>query len=70
MNALKNKQRDIFYKQTSFYFAPVQYACSENDTKSDEIGAFLNETSCLTLFWLVVERDHAKHDRRSSANNS
>ncbi|MFN7789740.1 MAG: hypothetical protein ACK5QY_15310 [Pseudanabaena sp.] len=39
-------------------------------TKSDEIGAFLNETSCLTLFWLVVERDHAKHDRRSSANNS
>ena len=37
MNALKNKQRDIFYKQTSFYFAPVQYACSENDTKS-EVG--------------------------------
>ena len=32
-------------------------------TKSDEIGAFPNETSCLTLFWLVVERDHAKHDR-------
>jgi transposase-like protein len=39
-------------------------------TKSDEIGAFPDETSCLTLFWLVVERDHAKHDRRSSANNS
>jgi len=39
-------------------------------TKSDEIGAFPNETSCLTLFWLVIERDHAKHDRRSSANNS
>ncbi|MFN8780601.1 MAG: transposase [Pseudanabaena sp.] len=39
-------------------------------TKSDEIGAFPNETSCLTLFWLFVERDHAKHDRRSSANNS
>jgi transposase-like protein len=39
-------------------------------TKSDEIGAFPNETSCLTVFWLVVERDHAKHDRRSSANNS
>jgi len=38
--------------------------------KSDEIGAFPNETSCLTLFWLVVERDHAKHDRRISANNS
>jgi transposase-like protein len=39
-------------------------------TKSDEIGAFPNETSCLTLFWLVVERDHAKHDRRIFANNS
>jgi transposase-like protein len=37
-------------------------------TKSDEIGAFPNENSCLTVFWLVVERDHAKHDRRSSAN--
>ena len=39
-------------------------------TKSDEIGAFPNETSCLTLFWLIVERDHAKHDRRHYANNS
>ena len=39
-------------------------------TKSDEIGAFPNETSCLSVFWLVVERDHAKHNRRSSANNS
>lgn len=32
-------------------------------TKSDEIGAFPNETSCLTVFFLVIERDHAKHDR-------
>lgn len=31
--------------------------------KSDEIGAFPNETSCLTLFFLVMLRDHAKHDR-------
>lgn len=38
--------------------------------KSDEIGAFPNEMSCLTVFCMVVERDHAKHDRRSSANNS
>jgi transposase-like protein len=38
--------------------------------KSDEIGAFPNETSCLTVFCLVVERDHAKHDRKASANNS
>ncbi len=39
-------------------------------TKSDEIGAFPHQTSCLTSFWLVLERDHAKHDRKASANNS
>jgi len=38
--------------------------------KSDEIGAFPHETSCLTVFFLVIERDHAKHDRKSVANNS
>jgi transposase-like protein len=32
-------------------------------TKADEIGAFPNETSCLTVFFLVVQRDHAKHNR-------
>lgn len=31
--------------------------------KADEIGAFPNQTSCLTLFFLVLLRDHAKHDR-------
>jgi len=31
--------------------------------KADEIGAFPNETRCLTVFALVVERDHAKHNR-------
>ena len=39
-------------------------------TKSDEIGAFPNETSCLTVFFLVIERDHAKHDRKSVAKKS
>jgi putative transposase len=39
-------------------------------TKSDEIGAFPHETSCLTVFFLVVERDHAKHDRKTVAKNS
>lgn len=38
-------------------------------TKSDEIGAFPNEDSCLTLFFWVMLRDHAKHDRLSMANN-
>jgi len=31
--------------------------------KADEIGAFPNEVSCLTLFFLVVRREHAKHNR-------
>lgn len=39
-------------------------------TKADEIGAFPNETSCLTLFLLVVNFDHAKHDRFPVANTS
>lgn len=39
-------------------------------TKSDEIGAFPNEVSCLTVFFLVIEREHAKHNRKSMANNS
>ena len=39
-------------------------------TKSDEIGAFPHETSCLTVFFLVIQRDHAKHDRKSVAKNS
>jgi len=38
-------------------------------TKADEIGAFPNETSCLTLFFLVMRRDHAKHDRFSLAKD-
>ena len=31
--------------------------------KADEIGAFPNETSCLTLFLVVLNFDHAKHNR-------
>jgi transposase-like protein len=32
-------------------------------TKTDEIGAFPNEQSCLVLFHLIVTHDDAKHDR-------
>jgi transposase-like protein len=32
-------------------------------TKADEIGSFPNELSCLTVFHLIVVRDHAKHNR-------
>ena len=31
--------------------------------KSDEIGSFPNEDSCLTIFYLVMVRDHTKHQR-------
>ena len=37
--------------------------------KSDEIGAFPNEQSCLTLFFLVGERVQAKHDLLRVAKN-
>ncbi|MEM9090398.1 MAG: transposase, partial [Cyanobacteria bacterium P01_F01_bin.53] len=37
--------------------------------KSDEIGAFPNEQSCLTVFFLIVQRDHAKHERSNMAKN-
>jgi len=36
-------------------------------TKADEIGSFPNEASCLTVFHLIVVRDHAKHDRGAVA---
>jgi len=36
-------------------------------TKADEIGAFPNDLTCLTLFHLIVTRDHAKHDRGTTA---
>jgi len=32
-------------------------------SKADEIGSFPNELTCLTVFHLIVVRDHAKHDR-------
>jgi transposase-like protein len=35
--------------------------------KSDEIGAFPNDISCLVVFHLIVIRDDAKHDRRQTA---
>lgn len=38
-------------------------------TKADEIGTFPNEDSCLTLFFWIMLRDHAKLDRLSVAKN-
>jgi transposase-like protein len=42
---------------------PLERLFREFRNKSDEIGAFPNEDSCLTIFFLVLQRDHAKHDR-------
>jgi putative transposase len=36
-------------------------------TKADEIGAFPNELTCLTVFHLIVVRDDAKHNRAKVA---
>jgi putative transposase len=36
-------------------------------TKSDDIGAFPNDISCLVVFHLIVIRDDAKHDRSHTA---
>jgi len=38
--------------------------------KADEIGSFPNEGSCLTLFYLVMVREHAKHHRLDFAKTS
>ena len=39
-------------------------------TKSDEIGAFPNDISCLVVFHLIVIRDDAKHDRGQTAKTA
>lgn len=38
--------------------------------KADEIGSFPNEGSCLTVFYLVMVREHAKHHRLDFAKTS
>jgi putative transposase len=74
-------QRDLELTLTFYQFDPslhhhirttnhLERLFREFRTKSDEIGAFPHETSCLTVFFLVIERDHAKHDRKSVAKTS
>ncbi|WP_367274914.1 transposase [Microcoleus sp. CAWBG556] len=73
-DAVRTFLKDSELTLTFYQFAPelhhhirttnhLERLFREFRTKSDEIGAFPNETSCLTVFCLVVERDHAKHDR-------
>ena len=76
--AVKTFQRDIELTFTFYQFDVELHARIRTSNllerlfeeflrKSDEIGAFPNEQSCLTLFFLVVQRDHAKHDRSTVA---
>jgi len=79
--AVKAFQRHLDLTFTFYQFEPdlhrhirttnhIERLFREFRTKSDEIGAFPNETSCLTVFFPVVHRDHAKHDRKNMAKNS
>jgi len=78
--AVQTFQRDIELTFSFYQFAPelhprirtsnlLERLFEEFRRKSDEIGAFPNEQSCLTLFFLVVQRDHAKHNRSMVAKN-
>ncbi|MGD1932689.1 MAG: transposase [Leptolyngbyaceae cyanobacterium] len=49
---------------------PLERFFREFRAKADEVGAFPNEQSCLALFFLVRQLEHAKHDRPSVANKS
>lgn len=49
---------------------PLERFFREFRAKADEVGAFPNEQSCLALFFLVRQLEHAKHDRPAMANNS
>jgi len=65
---------DIDLNLTFYQFDPALHALirstnlserffREFRTKADEIRAFPNELTCLTLFHLIVVREHTKHDR-------
>ncbi|MEM8643166.1 MAG: transposase [Cyanobacteria bacterium P01_G01_bin.54] len=49
---------------------PLERFFREFRAKADEVGAFPNEQSCLALFFLVKQLEHAKHDRPALANKS
>ena len=79
--AVSTFQRDIELTFNFYHFAAelhprirtsnlLERLFEEFRRKSDEVGAFPNEKSCLTLFFLVVQRDHAKHNRSMVAKTS
>jgi transposase-like protein len=80
-DAVRNFTRDInlcftFYQFDSSLHTHIRTTnhlerlFREFRTKTDEIGTFPHENSCLTLFFLVMQRDHAKHNRLPVAKTS
>ena len=72
--AVEMFQRDIELRFTFYQFGAglhsrirttnlLQRIFEEFRRKADEIGVFPNQISCLTLFFLVIQREHAKHNR-------
>ena len=57
---------DSAYHRLSRTTNALERLFREFRAKADEIGAFPNEQSCLTLFFLVTRLDHFKHDRYDS----
>jgi len=80
-DAVRNFTRDIHLCLTFYQFDSslhthirttnhLERLFREFRTKTDEIGTFPNETCCLTLFFLVMQCDHAKHGRLPMAKTS
>ena len=78
--AVATFERDIELTLSFYAFEPllhprirtsnlIERLFEEFRRKSDEIGAFPNEQSCLTVFFLIVQREHAKHERANMAKN-
>jgi transposase-like protein len=80
-DAVRNFTRDIplcltFYQFDSSLHTHIRTTnhlerlFREFRTKSNKIGTFPHEISCLTVFFLVMQRDHAKHNRFPMAKTS
>lgn len=48
----------------------VERLFREFRNRADEVGAFPNQSSCLTMFYLVVEREHSRHKRKLSMKDN
>jgi len=62
-NVFKTHLRLVTDFLSSRHPQATSMAVFRNTTDRDGIGAFPNENSRLTLFFLVMQREYAKHDR-------